>query len=482
MSIWLWIILAILVINTIGAIYTVFHENRDVAATWAWLLTLILLPGIGFVIYLFIGKKMASSHIYDLQTQKSLGMSQLAEVQKEMLEENEIGGNMADDDYTKNTAILFLESNESLLTRGNRVEIISTGEEKFGRFLEDIRQAQEHIHLMYYIFHSDEIGKKVVAALEERAAAGVEVLVIFDALGTRDNERHFFKKLESLGGKTQVFFGSHIPFVNLRMNYRNHRKILVVDGTIAYVGGFNIGDEYLGLGPLGPWRDTHLRIQGNAVLGLQSRFFMDWNAVVREEDRKDYADTYFPISPKVGNTAMQIVSSGPDSDIQAIKLGFLKMISQARESIYIQTPYFIPDESVHEALKIAALSGVEVNIMIPSKPDHPFVYRATEFFAKDILKYGARVFIYQEGFLHSKVLIVDEEVSTVGTANMDVRSFKLNFEINAFIYSSEIACELIKNFNLDQEKSLEATSAYFESQSRWRKFKQYFSRLLSPIL
>lgn len=482
MNIWQWLILAVFVINTAGAIYTVFHEKRDVAATWAWLLTLILLPGIGFIIYLFIGKKMAPEHIYDLKTQKSLGMSQLAEVQKEMLEEHEIGGAVAEDEYTRNTAMLFLESDESLLTRGNHVEIIADGEEKFRRFIADIQSAQSHIHLMYYIFRDDNLGRKIVAALEERAAAGVEVLVIYDALGTRGNDRNFFKRLEGLGGKTQVFFGSRIPFVNLRMNYRNHRKILIVDGSVAYVGGFNIGDEYLGLGPLGPWRDTHLRLQGNAVLTLQSRFFMDWNAVVPEDDRKDYADTYFPISAKVGDTAMQIVSSGPDSDIQAIKLGFIKMISQAKESIYIQTPYFIPDESVHEAIKIAALSGVEVNIMIPCKPDHPFVYRATEYFAKDILSYGARVFIYQDGFLHSKVLIVDEEISSVGTANMDVRSFRLNFEINAFMYSPEIAGQLLRNFRLDQERSLEATPEYFEAQSRWRKFKQYFSRLLSPIL
>lgn len=179
---------------------------------------------------------------------------------------------------------------------------------------------------------------------------------------------------------------------------------------------------------------------------------------------------------------MQIVASGPDDEDQTIKMGFLKMISQAKESIYIQTPYFIPDESLHEMLKIAVLSGVKVKIMIPSKPDHPFVYRATEYFAKDIVEYGAEVYMYQNGFLHSKVMVVDDEIVSVGTANMDVRSFKLNFEINAFIYDRDVAEELIANFDEDQKNCIRATHDYFAKQSKWRKFKQAFSRLLSPIL
>src|SRR5699024_4306721 len=223
----------------------------------------------------------------------------------------------------------------------------------------------------------------------------------------------------------------------------------------AYMGGFNIGKEYIGQGPLGNWRDTHLRIQGNAVLTLQSRFFMDWNAVVPKDEQKTYEDQYFPIAPKIGDTSMQIVASGPENDIQAIKMGFIKMISQAKKSIYIQTPYFIPDSSVHEVLKIAALSGIDVHIMIPCKPDHPFVYRATEYFAKDIIEYGANVYIYEDGFFHSKVMIVDGEVSTVGSANMDIRSFRLNFEINSFIYDETIAKELIDHFYQDLEKSLQ---------------------------
>lgn len=482
MGIWSMIFTAIIVLNTIGAIITVFKEKRDVAATWAWLLTLNLLPVAGFIIYLFIGKKMSKENIYDMSTQKSLGMSQLAKVQIEMLEDEDLAQGLVETDYAQKTAILFLESDESILTKGNKVEIFKTGADLFDSLVQDIYKAENHVHMLYYTFRSDDLGKRILAALENRAAAGVEVLVVYDAMGCRGNDPRFFNNLEKLGGKTEVFFGSKIPFVNLRMNYRNHRKIMVVDAKVAYLGGFNIGDEYLGKGELGEWRDTHMKIEGNAVLTLQSRFFMDWNAVAKEKNRKDYAEAYFPIADKKGNTAMQIVASGPDDEDQTIKMGFLKMISQAKESIYIQTPYFIPDESLHEMLKIAVLSGVKVKIMIPSKPDHPFVYRATEYFAKDIVEYGAEVYMYQNGFLHSKVMVVDDEIVSVGTANMDVRSFKLNFEINAFIYDRDVAEELIANFDEDQKNCIRATHDYFAKQSKWRKFKQAFSRLLSPIL
>ena len=482
MNLWQWIIVIIFAINFIGAIYTVFHEERDVPTTWAWLLTLAFIPVFGFILYTFIGKKIPADKIYDIKTQKSLGMSELAGYQKEMLEENDQVITDDESEVKRHTAILFLESNESILTSGNKVEVMIDNVAKFEKIIEDIMNAQHHVHLLYYTFRSDDLGKRIVAALENRAAAGVEVLVVFDALGCRGNHPKFFKRLEELGGKTLVFFGSRIPFVNLRMNYRNHRKIIVVDSKVAYMGGYNIGNEYIGEGRLGNWRDSHIRIQGNAVLTLQSRFFMDWNAVASKHEQRAYDEEYFPISPKIGDTAMQIVSSGPGDDIQSIKMGFIRMISQAKQSIYIQTPYFIPDNSVHEILKMSALSGVDVNIMIPCKPDHPFVYRATEYFAKDIIKYGAKVYVYDDGFFHSKVLIVDGEVASIGSANMDVRSFKLNFEINSFIYDDTIAMELQTNFINDLEKSFIADEAYFENQSTWRKFKQYFSRLLSPIL
>ncbi|MFS7259596.1 cardiolipin synthase [Carnobacterium divergens] len=478
----LLVIALVTLINIFLAIITVFREKRDIAATWAWLLVLVLLPGIGFIAYLFVGKKISREKIFDIKTQESIGMSELVLAQKEMLAEDELLSSKQSNENTKEMASLFLESDESILTKGNELKIFTDGKEKFDHLIQDIQQAKHHVHLLYYTFHQDELGNRVLAALEERAAAGVEVLVIYDAMGSRSTKHRFFKNLEKLGGKAEPFFGSHWTIINLRLNYRNHRKIVIIDGKVGYIGGFNIGDEYLGkVKKFGYWRDTHLRIEGNAVLALQSRFLMDWNAAVVKQ-KFDYKEEYFPLSNNHGKTNMQIVSSGPDSELQQIKKGYLKMISMAKESIYIQSPYFIPDDSVLDAITIAAMSGIDVRIMIPNKPDHPFVYRATTYFAGEMVNAGAKVYIYDNGFLHAKTMVIDGEIASVGTANLDFRSFKLNFEVNAFIYDPVIAQDLKQIYEKDIEKCHLLTKELLDQQSRWMKFKQEFSRLLSPIL
>lgn len=482
MSTFMWVVNAIFILNIILAVVTVFREKRDIAATWAWLLVLVLLPIVGFIIYLFFGKKISREKIFDIKTQESIGMKELVIAQKEMLLEDELLSSKQATENTKEIASLFLESDESIVTKGNKVELFIDGNAKFDSLIRDIEQAQHHVHMLYYTIHQDELGKRVLAALEERAAAGVEVLVIYDAMGSRSTKHRFFNRLESLGGKAEPFFGSHWAIINLRLNYRNHRKIVVVDGKIGYVGGFNVGDEYLGKDEkFGYWRDTHLRIQGNAVLALQSRFIMDWNAAV-DKHRLDYQEEYFPIIPNKGKSNMQVVSSGPDSEQQQIKKGYIKMISMAKKSIYIQSPYFIPDDSVLDAITIAAMSGIDVRIMIPNKPDHPFVYRATTYYAGEMVAAGAKVYIYDNGFLHAKTVVIDGEIASVGTANFDFRSFKLNFEVNAFIYDPVVAQQLQGIYEEDMKKCYLLTQEIIDNQSVWMKFKQEFSRLLSPIL
>ena len=466
-------------INTLGAIITVFREPREISATWAWLLVLVFFPFLGFIIYFFFGRKISKDRIFDLKSQDTLGIRKLAETQLEELEQD---NTFFEDLYLKELAVLFLESDESVITKGNQVEIMTSGQEKFTQLKEDLRNATDHIHIGYYIFNDDELGHELLEILIEKAQQGVEVLVLYDALGARFTKQKFWKKLHDAGGRSEAFFGYTFGIINLRMNYRNHRKIVVIDGKIGYVGGFNIGDEYLGKGKLGHWRDTHLRIRGNAVLSLQARFFIDWNATVSERYQKTFSERYFPTLECLGDTAMQIVSTGPDNDYQKIKMGFVKMIYMAKKSIDIQTPYFIPDESVIEALQVAALSGVKVRIMVPCKPDHPFVYRATEYYCRNLLKDGVEIYLYEEGFLHAKTMVVDGVASTVGTSNFDMRSFRLNFEINAFIYDEEISCKLQEIFEKDIEKCLLVDEAYFKKQSAWKKLKQKFSRLLSPIL
>ncbi|WP_277631385.1 cardiolipin synthase [Atopococcus tabaci] len=477
------IVIFILVVNTILAIITVFREKRDIAATWAWLLVLNLLPVIGFILYLFIGRKISKEQIFDIRTQETIGMPELVEAQQQLIAEDApVLDESIDAPKTRELASLFLETTGSVLTKGNKVSIIADGEEKFDRLIEDISKAQHHVHVMYYIFKMDKIGSRLLEALKERAANGVEVAVLFDSFGSRTLRSRSFKRLRELGGYAEPSFKSKFPLLNLRLNFRNHRKIVVIDGKVGYTGGFNVGDDYLGeYENMGYWRDTHLRIEGNGVLPLQTRFIMDWNASVKHH-KLTYYNEYFPISPLKGTTDMQVVASGPDTEIQAIKKGFLKMIYMAEESVYIQTPYFVPDEGVMEALEIALFSGVDVKIMIPNKPDHPFIYRATLYYASELARLGAEIYIYDKGFLHSKAIVIDRKLCSIGSANFDIRSFKLNFENNVFLYDEQLAQEQEALFFKDVEGSYLLTDEIMANFSLWERFKQTFSRLLSPIL
>lgn len=270
--------------------------------------------------------------------------------------------------------------------------------------------------------------------------------------------------------------------MNLKINYRNHRKLVIVDGQVGYIGGFNIGDEYLGLNEhFGEWRDTHLRVRGNAVLQMQAQFLMDWNLAA--SGRIELNELYFPImSDDTGTIGMQLVASGPDTQYQQIKNGYIKMIYSARKTISLQTPYFVPDESLMTALKIAALSGVDVRIMLPSKPDHFFVYWATHSYLGELLAGGVKCYMYEKGFLHAKTLVIDGKVASVGTANVDIRSFKLNFEMNAFIYDTQTSAKLQRIFEDDVKHCTQLTEQVYANRPIINRLKESISRLLSPIL
>lgn len=475
-------VLLIFVLNLLAAIMTVFRERRDIAATWAWLLVLIGVPIFGFLIYLFFGKKISREKIFDIKTQDRMGVDQLVSQQKKEWARGELttSGEFTDD--VNEIMHMFLEIEKSILTKKNDVQIFTDGHDKFNSLFDDIRKAKHHVHVEYYTFEDGRIGNELLTLLETKVSEGLEVRIIYDALGSKGTTRKFFKQFEQLGGKAEAFFGSHFSFSDLRLNFRDHRKIVVIDGKIGYIGGFNVGDQYLGESEkFGHWRDTHIRIFGNSVGSLQSRFIMDWNATAGN-NQINYQSDYFPQTESKGNVNMQIVSSGPDSEIEQIKKGYIKLINSAKKYIYIQTPYLIPDDSVMEALDIAVSSGVQVRIMIPSMPDHAFVYRATQYYAKDLTNIGAELYQYNDGFLHAKTVVIDDMVASVGSANFDFRSFKLNFEANAFIYDTAVAVSLKNIFEADMKQSDLLTKKYFHDQSHWLKFKQQFSRLLSPIL
>lgn len=472
----------IYILNTLLAIALIFMERRDPTSTWAWLLVLFFIPLAGFVIYLLFGRKLRDKHNFRWSGKNRIGIETLIDYQIEAIEEERFDFKLDDTAHYHDMIYLHLRNNHAVLTQDNDVQIFNDGAAKFEALLKDLEHAKDHIHFQYYILRLDSLGTKILNVLIKKAKQGVKVRVLYDDIGSRGLRIKHLKELTDAGGEVAAFFPAILPLINPRLNYRNHRKIVVIDGRIGYVGGFNVGDEYLGLDKkFGYWRDTHLRIEGSAIHPLQTRFLLDWNQASALEDI-DYAERYFPAIPTKGSVGLQIVSSGPDAEWEQIKDGYLKMIFLAKEYIYIQTPYFIPDVSFLDALRIACLSGVDVRIMIPNKPDHMFVYWATYSNVGKLLRAGAKVYIYENGFIHSKQIVVDDEVSTVGTANIDVRSFKLNFEINAFIYDREKSHELAELFESDMQLSTELTYEMYLNRTRGIKIKESVSRLLSPIL
>nr|QNO54599.1 cardiolipin synthase [Methanosarcinales archaeon ANME-1 ERB7] len=475
----------ILLINILFAISLIFFERRSPSATLAWLAVLFFIPVLGFILYLIFGQTFHREKMFKVKAElDKRGKSRL----KEQLEElQEYTASPSNDELDKYLAMahMLLVNDMALLSENNLIQVYTDGNDKFNALLDAIKSAKQHIHIEYYIIRNDDLGHKVVAALAEKAKDGVEVRLIYDGLGCAKLPRNFFKELTDAGGQVAGFFERKIPLLNIRVNYkknyRDHRKIVVIDGTTGFVGGFNIGDEYLGKGPLGYWRDTHLKLNGHAVGMLQVRFFQDWSFVAKEV--LDYVPKYFPQKHEfTGGAAVQIVSCGPDTQWEPIKKGFIALINSATKTIYIQSPYFVLDESVMEALKIAALTGVDVRIMIPCKPDHPFVYWTTYANIGELLDVGARAYTYDNGFIHSKTVVVDGLASSVGTANWDVRSFRLNFETNAFIYGREIAGVLKTAFENDINQCTEITKQLYSERSTRVKIKESISRLFSAAL
>ncbi|MDT6979344.1 cardiolipin synthase [Levilactobacillus zymae] len=478
------IIEAIIILNAVLAFLTVFREKRDIAATWAWMLVLVLVPIVGFIAYAFIGRKLPKGRMFRLQHQVAMQLDERLQQQRQKL-----GKQIMPADRISHSVInmvnMFMSTDQAFLARQNKVQVITDGHDLFRMMMEDIEQATSSVHIEFYTFYNDRIGNEILDLLVQKARAGVEVRVIYDPWGSMGTWKRFFKPLMDAGGHVEPFLGTRSAVIDFRLNFRDHRKIVTVDGRVGYVGGFNIGDQYLGRKEkFGYWRDTHLRIIGSGVFSLQARFMLDWNATDRDHpfDDQKINPRYFPLTTVKGETSLQIVSSGPDSDLQQIKMGYMRMIQTAEKSLWIQTPYLIPDDSVLDSLRIAAMAGIDVRIMIPDKPDHAFVYRATQYYARQLANDGVKIYYYHNGFIHAKTMVVDGKLASVGSANMDYRSFKLNFEINAFIYDEQIATQLENIFKIDMTHSELITPEKFDQQSWYLKFKQTASRLLSPIL
>ena len=403
------------------------------------------------------------------------------------------------------------------------MEIFTDGVEKFDDLIEEMRKARQYIHIQYYIIKNDEVFKTMIPVLKEKVSQGVEVRILYDGMGGRFMPKRVWKDLRESGILVKEYFPAFLGRLQLRVNYRNHRKIVVIDGKVGYVGGFNIGEEYISKNrKFGYWRDTHLKIQGDAVISLQIRFALDWNYAGKENlflngwyfsdcsrlknmgipegDKKKAVEAEKMGKEDISKTiedpvpdmldkhilgrllGIQIIASGPDSGQRQVRDNYLQLFHKARHHIYIQTPYFVPDDTILSALKIAAGSGIDVRLMIPCKPDHPFVYWATFSYIGEMVNAGARCYTYENGFLHAKGVMVDGRVSCYGTANMDIRSFELNFEVNATIYDEETTEQLEAVFLDDLVNCREVTKEIYEARSLGVRIREQGCRLLSPLL
>lgn len=464
-------------LNSILLIAVIILERRSPEKTIAWFLVFLIIPPLGILLYIFIGRNWKKHKLNN----------NFSEHTKELIDN--FTEKIKRPDF-KPLLELLAKNNDSPIFSNNDIVIYNNGEEKFASLKSELLKAEHHIHLEYFIVKDDNIGNEIKDILIRKAGVGVRVIFIIDRVGWIKLKNTFIKQLREAGVEVvyySYFLAPLLRIFNTQINYRNHRKIAIIDGKVGFLGGMNIGDEYLGKGKLGFWRDTHIMVKGDFVLGLQAVFLNDYMNIKRTNGSKkfflDEADKYCPEINGDKGKIMQLVYSGPDSEIPSILQSVLKMISMAEKSIYIMTPYFIPTESLLDALKVAALSGVEIKILFPGRFDHYIVYQASQTYLKEIIKYGAKVYFYdKDSFVHSKVITIDGEISNVGTANMDIRSYMLNYEVNTVIYDKEIAVQLNHDFEEDLKKSVLITNEYFDRMPVYIRFIQSLARVISYLL
>jgi len=466
------IIEILLVLAVLGIIFVIISENRNPLKTLSWILVLIFLPVIGILLYLHFGEEHRKKYKILKKLYKGL--------EPDYSPDFEI---KSSDNYPpefRKLVTMLAKINDAFVLDGNKIDFFSNGKDKFDRFFQDIEDAQHHVHILYYKIIDDNLGIRFRDLLIKKVSEGVSVKLIYDDVGSLRTKAKYFDIMRKGGVEVEAYLPVRIPRIARSVNYRNHRKLAVIDGKIGYVGGMNIADCYIDGVDWGVWRDMQIRIEGDGVKGLQRVFLLDWYFTHKS---LPYSPEYFPMLEKTNSdNPLQVISSGPVDIYNSIEKGILQAISEAHKSIYIQTPYFIPSESVLVALQTTAISGVEVNIMIPRKSDNFFVDAATFSFVKDLLNYGVNVYLYNAGFLHTKCLVIDELLTIVGSANMDMRSFELSFETNAFIYDRNTALKAIAIFNADRQDSIKVDSYEWKRRPVPRRFFESVMRLFTPLL
>lgn len=467
----------LLIVSIIVAVVTfvsVLHTKRETMSAIAWSLTVLLLPLIGAALYFLFGSQSITRPLARKQRKRSVFKKISGAVKGQP--SSEVPARW------QRLARLGGEGDESFpVTSGNAIELYPESSRAFAAMLEAIESARTHIHMQFFIFRSDASGQRFIDALCACARRGVEVRFLYDSVGSYNLSSKLLRQLEDAGGKSAAFLPIFNPLYRFRVNLRNHRKILVIDGRVGFTGGLNIGDEYLGLSPrFGYWRDTHLRVSGGCVNGLQRVFQEDWHFATEEVI---HGDRYTPSfdQPADGSLA-QVVHSGPDMDYKAIREIYFAGILNARKRVWIASPYFVPDDGLKDALILAARSGIDVRLLCLFRPDKWIPYLAARFYWSDVLKAGVKVYQYSAGMMHSKFVLVDGEWSSIGTANMDNRSLHLNFEVNLQLFDAKLTQQLEEQFLNDLKVSVRIDPEVYDRRPFIGKLAENACRLLSPIL
>ena len=469
-----WIATLIYAVIVIGTIITVVMDNRQPVKTLLWIFVLLFMPVIGIILYFFFGmdtrkEKMISQRSIDRLTKRSM---------MEYIEQKDL--HVADSH--KVLVRLFFEQNWAFPYKDNEVDIFTDGYAFFPELLAEIAKAKDHIHLDTYIFEDDPLGRLVADALIAKAKEGVEVRVIYDDVGCWKVKNSFFERMREAGIDVHAFMPVRFPMFTRKVNYRNHRKICIIDGLVGFIGGMNIAMRYVKGTAKQPWRDTHLRIRGASVYGLQRAFLIDWYFVDRTLITKH--KYYPPYDANISNNCVaQVVTSSPISEWPDIMQGYVRILLEAKRYVYIETPYFLPTEPVLFAMRTAALAGVDVRLMIPFHSDAKITEWATRSYFVETIKAGVKIYLYKAAFNHSKLLISDDSLSTCGSTNVDFRSFENNFESNIFFYHQGIALRLKKVFLDDQSHCILLNSTVnLEHRHFLKRFTESVIRLISPML
>ncbi|MDE6098870.1 MAG: cardiolipin synthase [Muribaculaceae bacterium] len=457
-------------LTTIGIILVVVSENRNPLKSLAWVTVLLLLPVVGIVLYIFFGRSFKNTRMISRRNRRKLKSRQrIPNTDIKSLDLTQASRQQIALGRSLTGAHYFPD---------NKVEIFTDGRSKFESLINDLRKARHYINLQYYIFDDDATGHLIRDILIDRARAGVTVRVVYDHVGSFSTKSRFFNEMKREGIQAYPFFKVTFPQLGTRINWRNHRKIVIIDGKTGYIGGMNIADRYITGGKFDRWRDTHLRITGPAVVGLQFSFAIDWN-FMGQPLIEETVDTKAPAD---GNVGLQIITAGPTSQWRNIALAFHKAIATATRRVYIQTPYFLPTEALLKALQTAALAHVDVRLLLPRHSDSHMLTLASASYIDECLKSGIKIYYYEAGMLHSKMIVIDDEISTVGSTNFDFRSFEHNFEANAFMFSKELNARLAAIFMDDLRLSTRILPSDWRRRPWHRKLAESAVRLLSPIL